>query len=37
MARIYLREDDKIEGKIAYRKLLELLKEWGIGGATVLK
>ncbi|MFN3599355.1 MAG: DUF190 domain-containing protein [Aquificaceae bacterium] len=37
MARIYLREDDKVEGKIAYRKLLELLKEWGIGGATVLK
>lgn len=37
MARIYLREDDKVEGKLAYRRLLELLKEWGISGATVLK
>ncbi|MGK0689145.1 MAG: DUF190 domain-containing protein [Aquificaceae bacterium] len=37
LARVYLREDDKLEGKIAYRRVLELLKEWGISGATVLK
>ncbi|MFN3975473.1 MAG: DUF190 domain-containing protein [Aquificaceae bacterium] len=37
MARVYLREDDQIEGKLAYRRVLELLREWGISGATVLK
>ena len=37
LARVYLREDDKLEGKLAYRRVLELLKEWGVEGATVLK
>ncbi len=37
LVRIFLREDDRLEGKPAYRRLLELLKEYGIGGATVLK
>ncbi len=37
LVRIFLREDDRLEGKPAYRRILELLKEWGIGGATVLK
>ncbi|QID34146.1 DUF190 domain-containing protein [Pampinifervens florentissimum] len=37
LVRIFLREDDKLEGKPAYRRLLELLKEYGVGGATVLK
>ncbi|MFN7064551.1 MAG: DUF190 domain-containing protein [Aquificaceae bacterium] len=32
-----MREDDRIEGKLAYRRLLELLKGWGISGATVLR
>lgn len=37
LARIYLREDDHLEGKPAHRRLVELLKDWGISGATVLK
>lgn len=37
LVRIYLREDDRLEGKPAYRRILELLKEYGIAGATVLK
>ncbi len=37
LVRIFLREDDRLEGKPAYRRVLELLKEYGVGGATVLK
>ncbi|MEJ5339912.1 MAG: DUF190 domain-containing protein [Aquificaceae bacterium] len=37
LVRIFLREDDRLEGKPAYRKVLELLKEYGVSGATVLK
>ena len=37
LARVYLREDDTIEGEQAHRRILELLKRWGVSGATVLK
>ncbi len=37
LARVYLREDDTLEGKQAHRRILELLKGWGVSGATVLK
>ncbi|MCS6876353.1 MAG: DUF190 domain-containing protein [Aquificaceae bacterium] len=37
LVRLFMREDDKIEGEPAYRKVFELLKEHKVKGATVLK
>ena len=37
LVRIYLREDLKVEGELAYRKALYTLKELGVSGATVLR
>ncbi|WP_448584441.1 DUF190 domain-containing protein [Thermocrinis sp.] len=37
LARIFLREDEELNGEPLYFKLLELLRERNIAGATVLK
>jgi uncharacterized protein len=37
LVRIFMREDDELEGERLYSKLLKLLKSKGVGGATVLK
>ncbi|MCS6998675.1 MAG: DUF190 domain-containing protein [Aquificaceae bacterium] len=35
LVRIFLREEDRLEGKLAYRRLIELIREEGVRGATV--
>ena len=37
LVRIFLREDEEFEGEPLYVKLVKVLKERGIAGATVLK
>jgi PII-like signaling protein len=37
LVRIFMREDDELDGERLYSKLLKLLKSKGVGGATVLK
>lgn len=37
LLRIYVREDDRIEGKPLYKKILELAMERGIAGVTVFR
>ncbi len=37
LLRIYIREDDRIEGKLLYKKILELAMERGIAGVTVFR
>ena len=37
LVRVFLRENDRLEGKPAYIRLVEFLKEQGVMGATVLK
>ena len=37
LVRIFMREDEELEGERLYSKLLKLLKSKGMGGATVLK
>jgi len=34
--RIYVREEDRFEGKPLYKKILELAKDKGPAGATIL-
>lgn len=35
--RIYVREDDRIEGKLLYKKIIEMAKEENIAGVTVFR
>lgn len=37
LLRIYIREDDRIEGKLLYKKILELAMEREIAGVTVFR
>lgn len=37
LLRIYIREDDRYEGKLLYRKILDLAMERGIAGVTVFR
>jgi PII-like signaling protein len=37
LLRIFIGENDRINGKIAYKKIVEILKENDIAGATVLR
>lgn len=37
LVRIFMREDDELDGEKLYSKLLKFLKSKGVGGATVLK
>ncbi len=37
LVRVFLREGEEFEGETLYRKLLEVLKDKGVYGATVLK
>lgn len=37
LLRIYVREDDRIEGKPLYKKIFELAMERGIAGVTVFR
>jgi Uncharacterized conserved protein, COG1993 len=37
LVRIFMREDEELEGERLYSNLLKLLKSKGVGGATVLK
>ena len=37
LVRIFMREDDELDGERLYSRLLKLLKSNGVGGATVLK
>ncbi|RME04694.1 MAG: DUF190 domain-containing protein [Planctomycetota bacterium] len=37
LLRIFVGEDDRIDGKLAYKKILEILREYDIAGATVLR
>jgi len=35
--RIYVREEDRFEGKPLYKKILELAKDKGLAGATIFR
>ena len=37
LMRIFIGEDDRLDGKPLYRALLELLRKEGIAGATILR
>lgn len=37
LLRIFIGENDRINGKLAYKKIVEILKENDIAGATVLR
>ncbi|NPA58304.1 MAG: DUF190 domain-containing protein [Aquificae bacterium] len=37
LLRIFLGEDDRVDGKPAYKKIVEVLREKDIAGATVLR
>lgn len=35
--RIYLREEDRLEGKALYKRLIDMAKEFGLAGVTVFR
>ena len=37
LLRIFIGENDRIDGKLAYKKIVEILRENDIAGATVLR
>ncbi|GAB6073074.1 DUF190 domain-containing protein [Venenivibrio stagnispumantis] len=37
LIRIHIGEDDKVDGKLLYKKIIEILRENDIAGATVLR
>lgn len=37
LLRIFLGENDRVDGKLAYKKIVEVLRENDIAGATVLR
>jgi len=37
LVRIHIGEDDKVDGKLLYKKIIEILRENDIAGATVLR
>ncbi|WP_038056735.1 DUF190 domain-containing protein [Thermodesulfobacterium hydrogeniphilum] len=37
MIKIYIREEDRIEGKPLYKKILEIVKEKNLSGVTIFK
>ncbi|WP_457621277.1 DUF190 domain-containing protein [Persephonella sp.] len=37
LLRIFIGESDRVEGKLLYRKIVEILKENDIAGATVIR
>lgn len=37
LLRIHIGEDDKVDGKLLYKKIIEILRENDIAGATVLR
>ncbi|SNZ06531.1 hypothetical protein SAMN06265182_0709 [Persephonella hydrogeniphila] len=37
LLRIFLGESDRVDGKLAYKKIVEILRENDIAGATVLR
>ena len=37
MIKIYIREEDRVEGKPLYKKILEIVKEKNLSGVTIFK
>jgi len=37
MIKIYIREEDRVEGKPLYKKILEVVKEKNLSGVTIFK